>query len=138
MLNVKPSIAEFSDGVYSGPLELTIEANTAAAGEYELTVEEPEGKSSVHPLTLDKELNRIVLEKVEFLCKAQGKTDLRLSLKSKKTGEVFSREYPVLLVYEPVKIGLTLPSYKRCFFPGQDFSAIAGELQLRLSDAHLL
>ena len=135
ILKAEPSITSFSDGVYSGTLELTVEAGGAAAGEYELSVEEPDGRSSVHPVTLKRGMNRIMLEKVEFLCKAQGKTDLRLSLTSKKSGDVFSREYPVALVYEPVKIVLKSPCYKRCFFPGQDHSEIAGELKLCLSGA---
>ena len=131
----KPSIRNFSGGVYSGPLELTIEASSAATGKYELSVEEPDGKSSVHPVTLKEGINRIILPETEYLRKAQGKTNLTLSLKSLKTGTVFSRSYPVDIEYKPVRIVLQSPGYKRCFFPGQDFSKIAGELHLRLSDA---
>ncbi|MBQ9337695.1 MAG: hypothetical protein IJS14_10420 [Lentisphaeria bacterium] len=135
ILNAKPSITSFSGGVYSGPLELTVEANRAAAGEYVLSVEEPDGKKSVHPVTLKSGMNRIVLPKTEYLGKAQGKTDLGLSLKSLRSGDVFRRSYPVDIVYEPARIVLQSPCYKRCFFPGQDHSRITGKLQLNLSEA---
>lgn len=135
ILKAKPSILAFSGGVYSGPLELTIEANFSAAGNYELSVKEPDGKNSVHPVTLKGGINHIVLPKTEYLRKAQGKTNLKLSLKSMKTGMVFSRSYPVDIVYEPAQITLQSPGYKRCFFPGQDSSKITGELHLRLSGA---
>ncbi len=133
--NVKPSITNLTDGVYSGPLSLTIEANPAAAGKYTLTVKEPEGKSSVHPVTLKDGVNRVVLPKTEYLRKTAGRTQLKLVLKSLKSGEVFERGYPVDIVYEPVRIVLDSPGYKRNFYPGQDFSKIAGKLHLRLSAA---
>ncbi|MBO4648574.1 MAG: hypothetical protein J5806_10505, partial [Lentisphaeria bacterium] len=135
ILKAKPSITAFSDGVYSGPLELTVEANPVAAGNYELSVKEPDGKSSVHAVTLKKGMNRIVLPKTEYLRKAQGKTNLGLALKSLKTGTVFSRSYPVDIVYEPARIVLGSPCYKRSFFPGQDHSQITGKLHLNLSAA---
>ena len=135
ILKAKPSIMAFSGGVYSGPLELTIEANSAAAGNYELSVEEPGGKSSVHPVTLKGGVNHVVLPKTEYLRKAQGKTSLELSLKSLKTGRSFRRSYPVEIVYEPARIVLQSPGYKRRFFPGQNASEISGEVHLRLSDA---
>ena len=129
----KPNITSYTDGVYSGPLDLTVDANPAAAGKYELRVEEPDGKSSVHEIALKSGLNGISVPHVEYLKKALGKTDLKLTLKSEKTGAVFGRRYPVDIVYQPIRIVLTTPGYKRNFYPGQDFSAIRGELKLNLS-----
>ena len=129
-----PVIRNFRGGVYSGPLVLTAEVNPAAAGEYELIVEEPEGKSSKHRITLKAGVRTVTVPKTEYLRKAQGKTELKLTLKSLKTGTVFGRSYPVDIVYEPVGIALTSPGYKRNFYPGQDHSRIAGKLRLRLSD----
>ncbi|MBR4666051.1 MAG: hypothetical protein IKO93_19455 [Lentisphaeria bacterium] len=80
----EPVIRTFTDGVYSGPLELTIDANPAAAGKYSLSVEEPGGKSSVHEITLKGGLHKIVVPKVEYLKKVLGKTNLKLTLKSKE------------------------------------------------------
>ena len=130
---VTPDIQNYIDGVYSGPLHLTIEANPAAAGMYELKVEEPEGKRSIHTIALKSGLNRVTLPTVEYLKKAQGKTDLKLTLKSLKNGNVAGRSYPVSIVYLPIRINLTAPGYKRNFYPGQDYSEIRGELKLRLS-----
>ena len=81
----EPVIRTFTNGVYSGPLNLTIDANPAAAGKYSLNVEEPGGKSSVHEITLKGGLHKIVVPKVEYLNKVLGKTNLKLTLKSKKT-----------------------------------------------------
>ncbi len=129
----EPVIRTYMDGVYSGPLNLTVDANRAAAGKYELTVEEPNGKSSVHKITLKGGLHKITVSKVEYLKKTMGKTELKLTLKSEKTGFVFGRSYPVDIIYQPVQIILTSPGYKRNFYPGQDHSAIRGELRLNLS-----
>ena len=129
----EPVIRTFTDGVYSGPLKLTIDANRAAAGKYELSVEEPGGKSSVHEITLKGGLHKIVVPKVEYLKKTLGKTQLKLTLKAEKTGFVLGRCYPVDINYQPVQIVLTSPGYKRNFYPGQDHSAIRGELKLNLS-----
>ena len=135
ILKAEPSITGFADGVYSGPLALTVEADPAAAGMYELSVEEPEGKRSVHKITLKTGRNEIVLPRTEYFRRAQGKTLLRLTLKSEKTGETVGRSYPVDIRYEPVKIVLKSPGYRRNFYPGQDHSTISGELHLRLSPA---
>ena len=131
---VEPVIRTYTDGIYAGPLNLTIDANRAAAGKYELSIEEPDGKSSVHEILLKSGLHQIVVPKVEYLKKAPGKTNLKLTLKSKKTGAVFGRSYPVDIVYQPIGITLTSPGYKRNFYPGQDYSMIRGELKLNLSE----
>ena len=133
--DVKPSIVDFSDGIYSGPLALTVEANPAAAGEYEITVEEPEGKSTRYSVTLKGGVNRLVLPKAEFLRKTPGRTDLKVILKARNSGESFARSFPVEIVYEPARIVLSRPCYKKNFYPGQDHSTIAGEVHLRLSAA---
>ena len=129
----EPAIRTYTDGIYSGPLKLTIDANRAAAGKYELSVEEPDGKSSVHEIMLKGGLHKVVVPKVEYLKKALGKTDLKLMLKSEKSGFVFGRSYPVDILYKPIQIILTSPGYKRNFYPGQDHSVIRGELKLNLS-----
>ena len=131
----EPSITGFSNGVYSGPLELTIEANPAAAGKYELSVEEPDGQSSVHTIALKDGLNRIVLPKTTYRGKTKGKTNLKLTLKSLKSGVVTGRSYPVDIIYRPIRIAFRSPGYRRNFYPGQDHSRIAGSLHLNLSAA---
>ena len=128
----EPVITDLTNGVYSGPLHLTIEANPAAAGKYELRVEGPGGKSSIHAVRLKSGLNQVLLNKVEYVRKTAGETALKLTLKSEK-GTVFGRYYPVDIVYRPLRIELTAPGYKRNFYPGQDHSVIRGDLRLNLS-----
>ena len=135
ILKVDPVIQDHTAGVYSGPLELTAEVNPAAAGTYDLRVEEPDGKSSDHVVTLKGGVNQLTLPKVEYLRKTRGKTLLKLTLKSRKTGTVFGRHYPVEIVYEPVRVELAAPGYRRNFYPGQDFSKIRGQVKLRISSA---
>ena len=135
IMKVNPVIQDFTGGVYSGPLELSAEVNPAAAGTYDLRVEEPNGKSSDHVVTLKGGMNKIELPKVEYLRKSGIRTLLKLTLKSRKTGTTFGRHYPVEIVYDPVRVQLAAPGYRRNFYPGQDFSKISGQLRLRISSA---
>ena len=43
-------------------------------------------------------------------------------------GEVFKRSYPILIVYEPIKLQMTLPEFRGNFYPGQDFSKVVGKV----------
>ena len=131
--SANPIIKNFVNGVYSGPLHLTIEANPAAAGKYELLVEEQDGKSSVHSISLKGGLNQVVLENVEYLGKIKRNNKLKLVLKAAKGGTEFGRYYPINIVYQPLRIELTSPGYKMNFYPGQDYSTIRGQLLLNLS-----
>ncbi|MBQ6597973.1 MAG: hypothetical protein IJH79_10520, partial [Lentisphaeria bacterium] len=135
ILKVNPVIQSFIGGVYSGPLELSAEVNPAAAGTYDLKVEEPDGKSSDHVVTLKGGMNKIDLPKVEYLCKSGSRALLKLTLKSRKTGVTFGRHYPVEIVYEPIRVELAAPGYKRNFYPGQNHSKISGSLKLRIPSA---
>ncbi|MBQ9335895.1 MAG: hypothetical protein IJS14_01190 [Lentisphaeria bacterium] len=135
ILKADPVIQDCTGGVYSGPLELTAEVNPAAAGTYDLRVEEPDGKSSEHTVTLKAGANKIVLPKVEYLRRSAGVTRLKLTLKSRKSGVTLGRHYPVEIVYEPVRAELAAPGYRRNFYPGQDYSKISGLLKLRISSA---
>ena len=135
ILKVDPVIRDFTAGVYSGPLELSAEVNPAAAGIYDLRVEEPNGKSSDHVITLKGGVNKIELPKVEYLRRSGIRTLLKLTLRSRKTGVTFGRHDPMEIVYEPVRVQLAAPGYRRNFYPGQDFSKISGQLRLRISAA---
>ena len=129
-----PLIRDFANGVYSGPLKMEIEANAAAAGAYDLTIEEPDGKSSTHAILLKRGENRLEIPQTEYIKKAQGKTELLLRLKSKKDGTVLERRYPVDIAWQPGRIHLDKPAYKNNFYPGQDFSEIRGEVILSIPD----
>ena len=48
--------------------------------------------------------------------------DLSLS----RGGRTFSRQHPIEVLFEPIDVRLTQPSYRNNFYPGQDASRIAG------------
>lgn len=130
---VTPVIRKHTDGIFSGPLHLTVEANPAAAGIYELSTVGSSGKSSIHSVSLQGGLNQIVLPDVGFQNKTEGKNNLKLIFRKKDSKITFGRFYPVDIVYQPLRIKLTCPGYKQKFYPGQDHSKIRGSLDLNLS-----
>ncbi|MBQ8358841.1 MAG: hypothetical protein IJX37_02835 [Oscillospiraceae bacterium] len=56
----------------------------------------------------------------------EGRQKVDLELKRKADGVSFKRWYPVRVTYEPIKLNLTLPEYRGNFYPGQDYSKVAG------------
>ena len=59
----------------------------------------------------------------------EGRSRTALSLTRTEDGKEFKRFYPVLVKYEPIRLHLTKPEYKNNFYPGQDFSKIAGTVK---------
>jgi len=55
-----------------------------------------------------------------------GRTKIMLALTRLEDGKVFKRYYPVLVKYEPIKLKFTLPEFRCNFYPGQDYTRIAG------------
>ncbi len=58
----------------------------------------------------------------------EGRHQVDLELKRKSDGVSFKRWYPVRVFYEPIKLNLTLPEYRGNFYPGQDYSKVAGKV----------
>ena len=56
-----------------------------------------------------------------------GRDKVSLELVRESDGKVFKRYYPVTVVYEPIQLQFTLPEYRCNFYPGQDYSKIAGK-----------
>jgi len=56
----------------------------------------------------------------------EGRQQVDLELKRKSDGVTFKRWYPVRVIYEPIKLNLTRPEYRGNFYPGQDYSKVAG------------
>ena len=54
-----------------------------------------------------------------------GRDSISLEL-TRGDGKIFKRYYPVTVEYEPIKLHFTLPEYRCNFYPGQDYSKIAG------------
>jgi len=55
-----------------------------------------------------------------------GRPKVTLTLCRESTGAEYSRSYPVLVTFEPVKIKFTLPEYRNNFYPGQDYTKVVG------------
>ena len=57
-----------------------------------------------------------------------GRYEVSLELVRERDGKVFKRWYPVTVAYEPIKLQFTAPEYRCNFYPGQDYSKIAGKV----------
>ncbi len=55
-----------------------------------------------------------------------GRSKIALELTREKDGKLFKRHYPVTVTYEPIKLRFTLPEYRCNFYPGQDYTKVAG------------
>ncbi|MBQ3529386.1 MAG: hypothetical protein IJA47_02710 [Oscillospiraceae bacterium] len=55
-----------------------------------------------------------------------GRDKLSLALTRQRDGKEFKRFYPVTVEYEPIKLQFTAPEYRCNFYPGQDYTKIAG------------
>ena len=68
--------------------------------------------------------------KIQVPCcfEKDGRGRVQLKLTRKSDGMVFMRWYPVRVTYEPIKLQLTLPEYRGNFYPGQDYTKIAGRI----------
>ena len=60
-----------------------------------------------------------------------GRRSVDLQLTRKSDGAVFKRWYPVAVVYEPIKLQLTLPEFRGNFYPGQDYTKVVGKVIAR-------
>ena len=58
----------------------------------------------------------------------EGRQQIGLQLTRSSDGKVFKRWYPVRVAYEPIKLELSLPEYRGNFYPGQDWSKVAGKV----------
>ena len=57
-----------------------------------------------------------------------GRDEVSLELVRESDGKLFKRWYPVTVVYEPIQLQFDLPEYRCNFYPGQDYSKIAGKV----------
>ena len=59
---------------------------------------------------------------------AHGRHKPGMQLKRLSDGKIFYRQYPVRVTYEALKFTFTQPEYRTNFYPGQDYSKIAGKI----------
>lgn len=113
------SIADKTDAGYVGTL--TVKTENPEDGEFEFYSNCTESI----PVSLKNGANEFSL-----LCcfAADGRQKVDLRLKRKSDGVVFQRKYPVRIVYEPLKLELSLPEFRGNFYPGQDYSKVVGRV----------
>ena len=109
--------SQTADG-YSGILKLQV--RNAVAGRFEFSSDYADSVI----VDLDAGINEF-----EAPCHFEGTTRFKIPLVLKRLddGVEFKRYYPVMVKYEPIVIKLTLPEYRDNFYPGQDYSKIAGQ-----------
>jgi len=117
--NAVANLTEETPNGYEGTL--TVKTTNAVAGEFEF--------SSDHGETVRVSLNAGSNEfAVPCFFAETGRANISLSLKRLSDGVEFKRHYPVRAFYEPIKIVFTKPGYRSDFYPGQDYSKIAGQV----------
>ncbi|MBQ3529385.1 MAG: hypothetical protein IJA47_02705 [Oscillospiraceae bacterium] len=57
-----------------------------------------------------------------------GRYEVSLELTRARDGKVFKRWYPITVSYDPIVLQFTAPEYRCNFYPGQDYSKIAGKV----------
>ena len=117
--NAQATITERTADGYKGMMKIL--AKSAVAGKYEF--------SSDHADTITVELNEGINE-FTVPCHFEDTTlyKVALCLKRLDDGVEFKRGYPIMVVYEPITLKLTLPEYRGNFYPGQDSSKIVGKV----------
>jgi len=101
---------------------MTVKTNNAVAGTFAFSSSHAETKT----VTLEAGSNEFT---VPCIYQEMGRARTMLSLTRLSDGKVFKRYYPVLVEFEPIKFRLTLPEYRSNFYPGQDYSKIAGTVK---------
>lgn len=119
-------------GCYRAELNLEIIAGPSSAGNYRLRITPANTeKPTLFPVKLNEGLNELKIPEAYFT--NLGKNNTRLELQKESGGAPVVREYPVRIAYEPLRLILLKPGYAQTFFPGQNFSRIEGELEIRLA-----
>ena len=116
------AIADLTDETENGYTgTLSVKVTVAVAGEFEFTSDYAESKR----VSLNAGENEFTTP-CFFEKAARTRTDL--SLKRISDGVEFKRHYPVLTIFEPIKLIFTKPGYRSNFYPGQDYSQVVGKV----------
>ncbi len=129
--DVRPDIAGSLDGQLSGSLAVTVDAESGAAGDWQLSVSVPGGNSQTVPFKAVGGKQRVTVTGLRFPEGMNGKIPLRLTLRSGNLS--VERDFPVRAEYRPLCIRLTTPEYRNNFYPGDASNRIAGELAVKTS-----
>ncbi len=108
---------EKTENGYRGTMK--VQVNCTVGDEYELSSDH----ADVTAVTLTSGRNVI---NAPCYFDGLGRFRVELAFKRMRDGAIFKRYYPVVATYEPIKLRLTLPEYRGNFYPGQDYSKVAG------------
>lgn len=121
-LRIVSGIAEIKDEDEKGFIgTLTVKTANAEDGEFEFS------SDCTEPIivALKTGSNEFV---VPCFFPERGRLKPAMQLKRLSDGKVFRRRYPVRVDYQAIKFSFTLPEYRANFYPGQDYSKIAGKV----------
>jgi len=107
------------DGVYYG--KLTFRALAAVAAEFAFTSD----CADTVTVALEAGDNTVT---VPYHSQTLGRQTIYLQLKRLSDGVVFKRFSNVQTSYEPIQLRLTLPECRGNFYPGQDYTKVAGKV----------
>ena len=100
--------------------DMTVTVQCPVEGTFRFACDHAEGKT----VTLKAGKNEFV---VPCFFEKLGRDKVSLELVRESDGKCFKRYYPVTILYEPIKLKLTLPEFRCNFYPGQDYSKIVGK-----------
>ena len=106
----------------NGALELVV--TTAVPGEY--VAEVPEFGRGPVKLTLAAGRNRV---RIPTAYPRSGRFVTHLKFVRPADGTTFERDCPVVVDIQPVRVRLTSPQYRNCFYPGQEAARVAGTVE---------
>ncbi len=105
-------VNELKDGKPMGAVEVQVQVPKAA--KYEFCGRSFDLKAGVNTINAD------------YVFEKEGRNQALLSFKRVSDGKVFSRYYPMIASFDPIKIRFKLPEYRRNFYPGQDHTKVTG------------
>lgn len=137
--NIAVSIPEWgkisTDGSgYTGDLQLQIEVDKAAAGQYRLEVVSDKIEPDKTVIDLHPGLNKSLIPGLKL--KKLGEVILKLKLVSLTDGrDGFDAYLKTSVEWTPLKVSFKQPFYGKCFFPDQKSDKISGVVAINLPEA---
>jgi len=112
-------ITEKTEDGYRGTM--TVQTINAVAGEFVFTSSHCEATK----VSLNAGANEFT---APCSFSAEGRCRISLELTREEDGVLFKRYYPIKVIYEPIRLRMTLPEYRNNFYPGQDYSKVVGKV----------
>ncbi|MBQ7176332.1 MAG: hypothetical protein IJS08_02865, partial [Victivallales bacterium] len=119
--------------VIKGNLIVNVEGTAEAVGDWDMTVEVPNGGKATQKVRVEHGNSKCVVKNLDFPASQKSHHKVKVTL---KRGDVeLGRCYPVEAEYKPIDIKITWPQYANNYYPGQDAKRLAGRVNFKLSEA---